>query len=651
MQYKPLDKTKNEIRVLSFLDPFRPISAEDSIECTLENVPLEDGSFYSQLDQSCTPTQKYPIVWDRFTKCVDLRDATLEKLTLRKALYVGSNQAHNQPASSRFAWGDFEALSYTWGDLNDEKSIIVNGMHKNVRKNLEAAMRALRDLPETRLGMRYWVDSLCINQEDERERNEQVKRMRDIYGRARAIIVWLGEDGDNDGIAVRTMRHLCWNPCLENPLQLPVDLLLDGWPALFAFAQKPYWNRAWIIQELAMNHNSTLILCGKHKLTRRMLRLGALYIQTFLQASEDQSYESSQDLDLDPAAWYKADRMRRLVNLTFNPNFEGTLSPLLGLVRQADATNKRDKVYSILGLLDPVISVDIVPDYSLSVQQVYTEFMISVIKNTGNLDEIVYGGIPDLEGWSSWVPDWRLPFDRNHTQYLGSRQINKTSTPQIRFRDKGDKGSLLVCSGVQVDTVDSMTAEPSTPCLPTKPRHALDRYSGQTSKALQQTLLMHHPGATEEVLLEIPWEEEYGQTTKWHELSQSSYFRKFHEFRECNKDFRIGGKTLRSFFPRYAGKAVNIETILACLRLTVLSLDRRALITTETGYLGLAPITVCPGDVVTMLFGCKCPVVLRPCRGNMYRVVGECYIHELMDGEILTQERDGQVSRREFVLC
>jgi len=183
------------------------------------------------------------MVWDVFTKCVDLRDSTLEQTTLNKATNLGLVQHHNQHSDSRFIWGDFEALSYTWGDQGDARSIFVNEICRDIPKNLEEALRALRDLQETRLGMRYWVDSLCIDQKNVEERNEQVKRMKEIYSRARAVIVWLGQEEKKDRNAVQTMRHLCRNPYVENTLQLPKDLLLDGWPALFAFMQERYWDR------------------------------------------------------------------------------------------------------------------------------------------------------------------------------------------------------------------------------------------------------------------------------------------------------------------------------------------------------------------------------------------------------------------------
>jgi hypothetical protein len=153
---------------------------------------------------------------------------------------------------------------------------------------------------------------------------------------------------------------------------------------------------------------------------------------------------------------------------------------------------------------------------------------------------------------------------------------------------------------------------------------------------------MGHPAATQTVLFKIPW---------WSKIHESSYSQQFQDFKDHNKAFRIGGKKFRNFFPRNGGQSMDTEVTLACIRLVMLSLDHRALITTETGYLGLAPIAVRPGDVVAILSGCKCPVVLRPWYKGMFQIVGECYIHELMDGEILNQEGDENVSQRDFILC
>lgn len=394
MQYEPL-KAENEIRVLRFLDLPSPVSTKDTIQCSIKNVLLEDSPNF-QSHQREPHNQTCPMVWDVFTRCVDLRESTLEQTTLDKATYLGLSQTHNQHSCSRYVWGDFEALSYTWGDQGDARRIYINGSCRDVPKNLEEALRALRGLKETRLGMHYWVDSLCIDQENEDERNEQVKRMKEIYSRARTTVVWLGQEEREDRTAIQTMRHLCRDPYVESPLRIPQDLLLDAWPARVAFMRKPYWNRSWIIQELAVNHNSTLILCGRFKLTRRMIRLGAIYCQEWLKASENQSDQS--DPNSDPDAWSMASRVYRRASLTFNPNDGARLDLLLNLVRRADATDQKDKVYGILGLLDPAVSMDIVPNYSRSERQAYPDFMKPIVKKSRRLEQIMFGGIPTEEG-------------------------------------------------------------------------------------------------------------------------------------------------------------------------------------------------------------------------------------------------------------
>jgi hypothetical protein len=44
----------------------------------------------------------------------------------------------------------------------------------------------------------WWIDSLCINLDDSREREKQVRIMADIYKKARRAIVWLGEEKERD---------------------------------------------------------------------------------------------------------------------------------------------------------------------------------------------------------------------------------------------------------------------------------------------------------------------------------------------------------------------------------------------------------------------------------------------------------------------
>jgi hypothetical protein len=58
------------------------------------------------------------------------------------------------------------------------------------------------------------------------------------------------------------------------------------------------------------------------------------------------------------------------------------------LNRQSQQTDACDKVYGIMGLLDPSITAWIQPDYSLSILQIYTDFIEAMITATGKLDII-----------------------------------------------------------------------------------------------------------------------------------------------------------------------------------------------------------------------------------------------------------------------
>ena len=56
--------------------------------------------------------------------------------------------------------------------------------------------------------------------------------------------------------------------------------------------------------------------------------------------------------------------------------------------------------------------------------------------------------------------------------------------------------------------------------------------------------------------------------------------------------------------------------------------------TTITGYMGLFPAQAQEGDAIAIIYGAPKFFVIRP-KGQDYQLIGECYVHGIMDGEAM----------------
>lgn len=112
---------------------------------------------------------------------------------------------------------EYQALSYTWGrpayhlphewdDDQSKKSITVNGKAFQIRYNLFSALQAIRHtwLPETF----WWIDAICIDQDNIPERSRQVANMGTIYTGSSLTVIWLGPTDAMTTMAFRKMTSL-----------------------------------------------------------------------------------------------------------------------------------------------------------------------------------------------------------------------------------------------------------------------------------------------------------------------------------------------------------------------------------------------------------------------------------------------------------
>lgn len=89
----------------------------------------------------------------------------------------------------------FTAISYFWGEkkLHPHK-VVINGRTCQVLESIYPILALMCDAPDVKKDIWFWIDSLCINQDNVHERSEQVALMGTLYQRAYRTLVWLGED-------------------------------------------------------------------------------------------------------------------------------------------------------------------------------------------------------------------------------------------------------------------------------------------------------------------------------------------------------------------------------------------------------------------------------------------------------------------------
>ncbi|KAE9378715.1 HET-domain-containing protein [Stipitochalara longipes BDJ] len=766
--YYPLDHTRNEVRMLTIVDLPRG-DTSGLVHCTLENVSLDDltDAFAQSLSKSNQlfnetdtrswfeanlqntnnskpkavdiqlPAWRWKIdngdrttilgEWNETMEAIGADPSRIPKIPGPTYLMADSRDLEEATVQQdvyltpRFQWGDFEAISYCWESDVREKQIIINSTVFEVPKNLEALLQRLQRLPDAKSGMKFWVDALCINQSDLKEKNHQVQLMQSIYTKAFAVIVWLGEGTKESNQAIdciSSLNHFIISEEGEEGHELKdIQHLLDDiaelpWDALVSFLSRNYWKRLWIIQELALNHNMSLFLCGELQLSRSMiLRTSEFYQRHSVLIDGIVSRDSQSTLvsgtygSIWPIVYQVHclittkgkgnEPARQPIQLSGYPHHIHKLSqserPSLGVVldlcRKATVTDPRDKIYGILGLLPHNIATSISPDYTLSHEQVFYQFARTLLQEESRLETILsWCRFGENSVMSSWIPDWTTPFSRNHIQWLRRRSAAGFSTAQCSI---SEDTRYLNCRGFLFDSIYSVSGSLSENlpyCTETPKRsnqiHQLTNnnlqklYDDEKSlhATLWRTLRQDHPFRRDirKTCLDIAWidwdvlesDPRRYDYLRCETITSNVSWETFESFRQTNADFDVCGIKFKDFFPgmdhwsSFWMKDESKDTehaelagqMASDMHLIVLALTGRRLATTAAGYLGMVPEEAMKDDVIAVLYGCNFPVVLRPC-GDRYLFIGEGYVDGVMDGELMEAQARGEYQERDITLC
>ena len=316
---------------------------------------------------------------------------------------------------------DFEAVSYTWGTSPIRIPITLNGQVYPVTTNLFTGLQYLRQSDSPR---RLWIDSLCINQSDKAERSQEVQKMRDIYRFASDVIVWIGDYAPFTRADVKALfKYIITLWSSKGPEGLDKTIRLYGYDHLWKnqarlcdfIKSRGWFERMWIIQEVSVRpdieyddpENAPKFHCGSLQISSAYLREAVLWWLFF------KKRDTQLPLPVVPVSvlrlytiWFVHHDIATTEQEKKDP-LGAVLSWILGTVAgKFFATDPRDIMYALLGLLPTPLPSTLVPDYYKSPAQVLTEYATYILDTEGLIDIIQYtSGL--TKGLPSWVPDWK----------------------------------------------------------------------------------------------------------------------------------------------------------------------------------------------------------------------------------------------------
>ncbi|RSM00621.1 hypothetical protein CEP52_009024 [Fusarium oligoseptatum] len=291
----------------------------------------------------------------------------------------------------------YDALSYVWGkpsDPNDSINVLVlDGHHVPATANLVSALRHLRP-PVGADPMTLWVDAVCINQADLNERSQQVSMMREIYASAERVVIWIGEEGDDSDDVFDALPVIAGQQDPDNQGVERLSLMRECSSFFLSVAnRRPWFSRTWILQELAMAKHDPLVVCGWKSAPWSLFIKGweaiakdafseiDFLVHETIPKREGQGNTSDSVTDNGGFQIVALLKLNVLNDLREGMQIRGgeTMRKLLILSRSSEATDPRDRVYGLLGMLKsdgpgPTIPVD----YHKPTAAVYSDAMAHI---------------------------------------------------------------------------------------------------------------------------------------------------------------------------------------------------------------------------------------------------------------------------------
>ena len=504
---------------------------------------------------------------------------------------------------------DYEAISYCWSNEVPTHELVVDGCIMHITPTVAQALERLRQSTESRY---LWVDAICINQDDLQERTQQVRQMETIYTHASKVIIWLGEEDHMTSDAYEIIED-AWqavSAARELPSDTPSldDLYNSGlpkaddqrWSALQGLILHPWFTRTWILQEAALN-DEPIIQRGSH--TCHWRRLARVILNMIWSSATNVIH-----LDI---SWITK------VAYIDAREYMGTVTHLLGLLMMtvgSASSNRRDKVYALIGLASDKEHLTSLIDYTKSVAEVYTDVAHHYLTQ-GDISVLNLASDPAWrnERMPTWVPDWSA--DARAWTLLG-RGFTTPAISDTKNRPYTSLGrKMLHLKGIQLDVVRATGRH-----LPS----ARDdwefvgillfiqqwRHIAEKSQAYRNRSDLHEAFARTLVTNTTPIPEPCDLNSIY--LAWMS--------------IRLGSSQRSR--EKTDGELLEIAHFEQSMRSVCI---KRTFFLTRNGHIGMGPYFMRPSDTVFNIYGGATPFVLRKTGKGSFSLVGEAYVHGFVD--------------------
>lgn len=536
----------------------------------------------------------------------------------------------------------YETISYCCGDIKDRASIVLNGEPFSALATAGLALRRMRctDRPRT-----LWLDCVCINQDDVRERGQQVAMMDEIYGQTQRNLIYLGEDDgnmvhimDNMLIVLRdmhhatngfrdldTMFHIASGDARHPETWLPPF----DFNTLTAFFSRPYFMRLWVFQEAVLSKKS-VCHCGDAEIPLA----DALKVAKWLMHKSRFLYNGNEF----PQGLQNASQMWEFVDSEWRFKEDRRVGmSLFSKCRDFDTYDPRDRVFAIASLVRRFGRLSVAshgllaPDYEKSAVAVFRDATRAIVNEAGDLSYLNDGLHDVTTVLGATCPSWVLPWNTKKNPWKHAwpfaHLFSADQNLPAQIIKPEVSADVLSLAGMKVDHIVA-SSEPICSAFTMRGRYGMD------VDGILKRLREHEKEHSR------PCHETGMQDWKWALLAGRS----FEGEPATEDDVQVWDDLVsyidveRSVPPmvydvqpsRHVYRIARYQAAMdaAC--------NNRRGFSTARGHSGMGDQLLQPLDVVAILFGCRHPVILRLCTGNQkdhYRFVGVCYVAGIMHGE------------------